>query len=91
MDFLLLLTAAVAPRWVGFSFIDMDQFSRKVLVKGGENLSDGFKNLKVVETSTYFQKGAKFKREPELRHLLHNRGLHLGPSALAVHESPRKI
>ena len=44
-DFLLLLTAAVVPGWVGFSFIDMDQLSGKVLVKGGENLSDSFKKI----------------------------------------------
>ena len=47
------------PGWVGFSFAEKNQFSRKELVKGRENLRDTFKNLKVVEASIYSQKGAK--------------------------------
>ena len=56
-NFLLLLTAAVSLDGLGLSFDEKDQFSRKELVKGRENLRD--KNLKVVEASTYSQKGAK--------------------------------
>lgn len=57
-DFLLLLTAAVVPRWVGFSFIDIDQLSRKVLVQGGENLSDSFKKSQGSRDKHLLSKGS---------------------------------